>query len=261
MKGIVLAAGTGSRFAPVTLAFTKHFFPAYDKPVIYYPICVLMIAGIRDILLICKSEEEDRYKRLLGDGSEFGVSIQYSNQDTPKGIAEAFLIGKDFIADQSVMLILGDNLLYGPDLGKIFSRCKKNLKGAYLFGYEKSNPEGFGVINLDSKGRIVSLEEKPEKPKSKLCSVGLYMYDNTVVHHAETVRPSWRNELEILSINESYFKLGQISCENLSKRIRWFDIGTPDGLLNASYQIRHDQNLRRKFIGNPKDIAIANGWN
>ncbi len=237
MKGIILAGGNGTRLNPLTHVISKQLLPVYDKPMIYYPLSVLMLAGIRDILIICKENDLKKFKSLFGDGKHLGVSISYEVQDEPRGIAEAFLIGEKFISGDDVCLILGDNLIYGTDLPLLLKSAIKKIsisKGGLIFAHHVKNPKDYGVIEVDSSKRVVKIVEKPKKPKSNLASIGLYMYDNTVVEIAKKIKPSYRGELEITSVNNVYVKNTSMNIEILGRGFAWFDTGSFESLLKAS---------------------------
>ena len=260
MKGIVLAGGLGTRLHPITKGVSKHLLPVYDKPMIYYPISVLMLAGIREILIITTKEDQDAYQRLLGAGEDFGVVFHYATQVSPKGLAEAFIIGESFIGTDNVALILGDNIFYGQGFTPLLKASKANLKGAAIFGYKVKNPEQFGVVEFDKNMRVLSLEEKPETPKSNYSVTGLYFYDNSVIDIAKQVIPSERGELEITSINNVYLERGDLSVELLGRGFAWLDTGTHDSLLEASsfvQTLEHRQGLKLACL---EEIAFNHGW-
>ena len=237
MKGIILAGGTGSRLYPLTVAVNKQLLPVYDKPMIYYPLSILMLAGIREILVITNPEEQYLYKRLLGDGSQWGLSIRYASQEAPNGLAEAFIIGEDFIDGDSVCLILGDNIYHGHQLSELLRRSASLESGAVVFGYRVNNPERYGVVSFNDNGEPVSIEEKPEHPGSSYAVTGIYFYDSKVVSYAKSIKPSARNELEITDINNIYLRNGELKVEILSRGVAWLDMGTPELLLEASLYI------------------------
>ena len=238
MKGIILAGGNGTRLYPITKGISKQLLPIYDKPMIYYPLSVLMIAGIREILIISNPEYIDMYKRLLNDGSHLGLKIEYKVQEKPRGLADAFIVGEDFIGEDSVCLILGDNVFYGQGFGPKLQKASEVEKGAVIFGYYVTNPNEFGVVEFDEQGNVLSLEEKPSKPKSNYAIPGLYFYDNSVIEKAKNLKPSARGELEITDLNREYLKEQQLRVELLGRGFAWLDTGTYDGLANAADFVR-----------------------
>ena len=260
MKGVVLAGGSGTRLHPVTKGSSKHLLPVYDKPMIYHPISVLMLAGIREILIITTEQDLDSYKRLLGSGEDFGVDFQYAIQDSPRGLAEAFIIGESFIGTDNVALILGDNIFYGQGFTPILKSSIENLKGATIFGYKVRDPGRFGVVEFDKDMRVLSIEEKPSAPKSNYAVTGLYFYDNSVIDIAKKVMPSERGELEITSINNVYLERGDLSVEVLGRGFAWLDTGTHDSLLEAGsfvQTLEHRQGLKLACL---EEIAFNQGW-
>lgn len=260
MKGIVLAGGSGTRLYPITKAISKQLVPLYDKPMIYYPISVLMLAGIKDILIISTPRDLPMFKELLGDGSDLGVNFTYKVQENPNGLAEAFILGEEFIGDDNVALILGDNIFHGHRFTEILERACNLEKGAVIFGYYTNNPEAFGVVEFGEDGKVLSIEEKPENPKSNYVVPGLYFYDNDVIEIAKGVKPSERGELEITSINEEYLKRGKLNVELLGRGMAWLDTGTHDGLLEASNFIETVQKRQGLYIACLEEIAYLKGY-
>ena len=260
MKGIVLAGGSGTRLYPITKAVSKQLLPLYDKPMIYYPISVLMLAGIKDILIISTPRDLPMYQDLLGDGSSLGIKFTYKVQENPNGLAEAFIIGEDFIGDDKVALILGDNIFHGHRFSEILERSTDLDEGAVIFGYYTNNPEAFGVVEFDDEGNVLSIEEKPEKPKSNYIVPGLYFYDNDVIEIAKNVKPSARGEVEITSVNEEYLKRGKLKVELLGRGMAWLDTGTHAGLLDASNFIETVQKRQGLYIACLEEIAYYKGY-
>ena len=261
MKGIILAGGSGTRLYPVTKAISKQLIPINDKPMIYYPLSVLMMARIKEILIISSPEDMPSFKRLLGDGSSLGLSLTYIEQPKPDGIAKAFILGEEFIKNDQVTLILGDNIFYGYDFSKLLvDNVRSNKKGATIFSYEVSDPERFGVVEFDKKGNALSLEEKPKRPKSNHAVVGLYIYDNKVVEYAKKLKPSPRGELEITDLNKKYLQLNQLSVATLGKGFAWLDTGTPESLLEASHFVSTIENRQGIKVGCIEEAAFKNHW-
>ena len=260
MKGIILAGGKGTRLYPSTITVSKQLLPIYDKPMIYYPISILMLAKIRDILIISTPEDISQYKKLLGDGKKIGLNFTYKIQEKPRGLAEAFIIGEDFIEKDSVCLILGDNVFYGQGFSDDFKRILKYKNKATIFGYPVTNPKEFGVVEFDKDGNVLSIEEKPEHPKSKFAVPGLYFYDNSVVEIAKNVKPSARGELEITSINNEYLKRKELKVEIMSRGVAWLDTGSPSNMLKAGMFVETVQSRQGLYIACIEEIAWRNGW-
>lgn len=262
MKGIILAGGSGTRLYPLTMVTSKQLLPIYDKPMIYYPLSVLMLAGIKDILIISTPQDLPNFEKLLGDGSEFGVNLSYKEQPSPDGLAQAFLIGEEFIADDNVAMILGDNIYYGNGFTKILLEAKDNAeKGlATIFGYYVHDPERFGIVEFDSDGKVISVEEKPQNPKSNYCITGLYFYDNRVVEMAKKVKPSDRGELEITDLNRLYLENQTLNVKLLGRGFAWLDTGTMDSLVEAAEFVQMIEKRQGVKISAPEEIAYQNQW-
>lgn len=260
MKGIILAGGSGTRLYPMTKAISKQIIPIYDKPMIYYPLSVLMLAGIKDILIISTPRDIETFKELFGDGSEIGLNFQYAVQDKPRGLADAFIVGKRFIGDDNVALVLGDNIFYGYGFTERLKNAVERKEGATIFGYHVSNPRDFGVVEFDKGFNVVSIEEKPMKPKSNYAVPGLYFYDNDVIEIAKNLKPSKRGELEITAVNNEYLKRGNLKVELFGRGMAWLDTGTASGLLNASNFVEAVQTRQGLFIACIEEIAYRKGF-
>lgn len=260
MKGIILAGGKGTRLYPITKSVSKQLLPIYDKPLIYYPLSILMLADIKDVLIISTEKDTPLYEELLGDGARLGINIKYKVQKTPRGLADAFIIGEDFIGDDSVCLILGDNIFYGNDMTATLTNAIKNNRGATVFGYPVMDPKEFGVVEFDENGKVLSIEEKPQKPKSDYAIPGLYFYDNRVIEIAKSVKPSERGEIEISAINNEYLKMGELDVRLMKRGMAWLDTGTPKGMLQAAMFVETVQDRQGFYVSCIEEIAWRRGF-
>jgi glucose-1-phosphate thymidylyltransferase len=260
MKGIILAGGRGTRLYPLTISTSKQMLPVYDKPMIYYPLSMLMLAGIREILIISTPDALPGFRELLKDGSQWGLKFEYAEQAEPRGLADAFLVGRDFVGDNPACLILGDNIFYGGGLGRLLKECASLKEGAIIFGYRVNDPERYGIVEFDQDGNVLSIEEKPEKPKSNYAVPGIYFYDNQVVEYVETVKPSTRGEIEITDLNNIYLEMGKLKARIFGRGVAWLDLGTHESLLQGAMFIEAIQQRQGLMIACPEEIAYRQGY-